>query len=139
MILTAVTINFFYLPISQISLLFNYIYFFLLEVKKSILNVSTDRMVLIFDCKVKDTEGFKVWSRDRAAKFVYDLNEENSISYEWHISNDGAEATLIESFVDSDAMMVLLSNHSASPLASEVMELIDFKSILCLGNAKKMP
>ena len=101
------------------------------------LNVSTDRMVLIFDVKVKDIEGFRVWSRDRAAKYVYDLNEENSISYEWHISNDGEEATLIESFVDSDAMMVRLTNHSASPLASEVTELIDFKSILCLGNAKK--
>ena len=101
------------------------------------LNVSTDRMVLIFECKVKNIEGFKVWSRDRAAKYVYDLSEENSISYEWHISNDGADATLIESFVDSDAMMVRLANHSASPLASEVTELIDFKSILCLGNAKK--
>ena len=101
------------------------------------LNVSTDRMVLIFECKVKNIEGFKVWSRDRAAKYVYDLSEENSISYEWHISNDGADATLIESFVDSDAMIVSLANHSASPLASEVAELIDFKSILCLGNAKK--
>ena len=59
------------------------------------LNVSTDRMVLIFECKVKNIEGFKVWSRDRAAKYVYDLSEENSISYEWHISVDGSEATLI--------------------------------------------
>jgi hypothetical protein len=102
------------------------------------LNVPTDRMVLIFDCKVKDVDAFKTWSKDRAAKYVYELKEENSISYEWHISDDGAEATLIESFVDSDAMMVRLANHSASPLAAEVMELVDFKSILCLGNAKKM-
>jgi|TARA_B100001939_G_scaffold311613_1_gene294277 hypothetical protein len=101
------------------------------------LNVPTDRMVLIFDCKVKDVDAFKTWSKDRAAKYVYELKEENSISYEWHISDDGAEATLIESFVDSDAMMVRLANHSASPLAAEVMELVDFKSILCLGNAKK--
>ena len=101
------------------------------------LNVPTDRMVLIFDCKVKDVDAFQTWSKDRAAKYVYELKEENSISYEWHISDDGAEATLIESFVDSDAMMVRLANHSASPLAAEVMELVDFKSILCLGNAKK--
>jgi len=101
------------------------------------LNVPTDRMVLIFDCKVKDVDAFKVWSKDRAAKYVYELKEANSISYEWHISADGTEATLIESFIDSDAMMTRLGNHAASPLAAEVTDLLDFNSILCLGNAKK--
>ena len=46
------------------------------------LNTNTDRMVLIINCKVKDSESFKKWSRDRASKYVYDLKEENSISYE---------------------------------------------------------
>lgn len=53
-------------------------------------------MVLIINCKVKDSESFKAWTKDRAAKDVYDLKEENTISYEWHISKDGTEATLIE-------------------------------------------
>ena len=101
------------------------------------LNASTDRMVLIIDCKVKDADGFKTWSRDRAAKYVYDLKEENSISYEWHVSGDGTEATLIESFVDSDAMMVRLGNHAASPLATEVIEYVDITGVCCLGNAKQ--
>ena len=101
------------------------------------LNVSTDRMVLIFECKVKNIEGFKVWSRDRAAKYVYDLSEENSISYEWHISDDGSGATLIETFVNSDAMMVSLGNHAASPLATEVSEHVDMTGVICLGNAKQ--
>tara|TARA_A100001011_G_scaffold379539_1_gene445680 strand:- start:852 stop:1259 length:408 start_codon:yes stop_codon:yes gene_type:complete len=101
------------------------------------LNTPTNRMVLIFDCKIKETDSFKTWSRDRAAKYVYDLNEENSISYEWHISKDGSEATLIESFIDSDAMMVRLGNHAASPLASEVFEYVDIVGVLCLGNAKQ--
>ena len=100
------------------------------------LNAASNRMVLIIDCKVKDTEGFKTWARERAAKYVYELKEENSISYEWHISEDGSEATLIEAFTDSDAMMVRLGNHAASPLASEVLELIDITYVLCLGNAK---
>jgi len=100
------------------------------------LNAASNRMVLIIDCKVKDIEGFKSWARDRAAKYVYDLNEENSISYEWHISKDGSEATLIEAFTDSDAMVVRLGNHAASPLASEVLELINITDVLCLGNAK---
>ncbi|MBT4566966.1 MAG: hypothetical protein HOC45_03540, partial [Marinovum sp.] len=76
------------------------------------LNINTDRVVLIINCKVKDSESFKNWSRDRASKYVYDLKEENSISYEWHISDDGSEATLIEAFVDSDSMMVRLGNHA---------------------------
>ena len=101
------------------------------------LNKSTNRMVLIFDCKIKDIKSFKTWSQDRAAKYVYDLKEENSISYEWHISEDGSEATLIESFVDSDAMMVRLGNHAASPLATEVFEHVDITGVLCLGNAKQ--
>jgi hypothetical protein len=101
------------------------------------LNTPTNRMVLIIDCKIKDTESFKIWSRDRAAKYVYDLNEENSISYEWHISKDGSEATIIESFVDSAAMMVRLGNHAESPIATEVFEHVDITAVLCLGNAKQ--
>ena len=99
------------------------------------LNTVSNRMVLIIDCKVKDIEEFKTWARDRAAKYVYELNEENSISYEWHVAKDGSDATLIESFTDSDAMMVRLGNHAASPLASEVLELVDITDVLCLGNA----
>ena len=54
------------------------------------LNAVSDRMVFIIDCKLKDTEGFKTWAIDRAAKYVCELKEENSISYEWHISEDGS-------------------------------------------------
>ncbi len=94
-------------------------------------------MVLIISCNVKDASEFKTWSKDRASKYVHGLKEENSISYEWHISNDGALATLIESFVDSDAMMVRLANHMASPIAAEVMEQVEITGVLCLGNAKQ--
>lgn len=100
------------------------------------LNTHSSRMVLIIQCRVKSAEEFKKWSRDRAAKYVYDLKEENSISYEWHISEDGTEATLIESFIDSDSMMVRLANHMASPLATEVFEHVDITNVLCLGHAQ---
>ena len=46
------------------------------------LNAASNRMVFIIDCKVKDIEGFKTWARDRAARYVYELKEENRISYE---------------------------------------------------------
>ena len=78
------------------------------------LNAASDRMVLIIDCKVKDIERFEIWARDRAPKYVFELKEENSISYEWHISKDGSDATLIEAFTDSDAMMVRLGNHASN-------------------------
>tara|TARA_B100001057_G_scaffold488108_1_gene571917 strand:+ start:621 stop:1019 length:399 start_codon:yes stop_codon:yes gene_type:complete len=103
----------------------------------TILNSPTERIVLIFECKVKDLENFKIWSKDRASKYVYDLKEESSISYEWHVSENGKEATLIESFVNSDAMMIRLGNHVASPLATEVTEHVEIMRVLCLGNVKK--
>ena len=34
------------------------------------------------------------------------------------------------------AMMERLGNHAASPLVSEVLELVDITDVLCLGNAK---
>ena len=101
------------------------------------LNAHSERMDFIVNCKVKDTESFKAWAKDRAAKYVYDLKEENSISYEGHISEDGTEATLIEAFVASDSMMVRLANHGASPLATEVHDHVEITGVLVLGNAKQ--
>jgi hypothetical protein len=101
------------------------------------LNAHSDRMVLIIQCSVKNSDEFKKWAKERASKYVYDLKEKNSISYEWHVSEDGNQATLIESFIDSDSMMVRLANHGASPIAAEVFEQVDIQSVLCLGNAKQ--
>ena len=102
------------------------------------LNAKSDRIKFIFTCSVKsDPEEFQKWARDRAAKYVFDLKEEKSISYEWYFSDDKIEAVLIESFVDSDAAMQRLENHAGSPIATEVLEHVDFKSVLCFGNAKQ--
>jgi hypothetical protein len=102
------------------------------------LNANSDRMVLILQCSVKtDANEFQKWTKDRASKYVYDLKEQNSISYEWHLSEDNTEATLIESFIDSDSMMTRIANHMASPLATEVFDQVDINSVLCLGNAKQ--
>mgnify|MGYP001273349716 FL=1 len=102
------------------------------------LNENSNRIIFIIQCDVKcDPDEFKKWARDRASKYVYDLKEENSISYEWHLSDDDKEATLVESFVDSDGAMQRLSNHAASPLASEVIEVVDIKGVFCFGNAKQ--
>ena len=39
--------------------------------------------------------------------------------------------------IDSDGVMQRLSNHGKSPIASEVLEHVDIKNVLCFGNAKK--
>ncbi len=102
------------------------------------LNAESGRIILMIQCGVKsDSDEFQKWARDRASKYVFDLKEEKSISYEWHLSNDNTEATLVESFIDSDGAMQRLSNHAASPLAAEVLELVDIKGVLCFGNAKQ--
>ncbi len=102
------------------------------------LNVESDRIILMIQCGVKsDSDEFQKWARDRASKYVFDLKEEKSISYEWHLSDDNTEATLVESFVDSDGAMQRLSNHAASPIAAEVLDVVDIKGVLCLGNAKQ--
>ena len=92
----------------------------------------------MIQCSVKsDPDEFQNWARDRASKYVFDLKEEKSVSYEWHLSDDNTEATLVESFVDSDGAMQRLSNHAASPIATEVLEQVDIKGVLCFGNAKQ--
>ena len=44
---------------------------------------------------------------------------------------------MIETFVDSDSMMVRLANHGASPLAAEVHDHVEMTGVLVLGNAKQ--
>ena len=61
------------------------------------LNIGSERIITVIQCKVKnDPAEFKKWIKDRASKYVYELKEENTISYEWFLSNDGNKATLVE-------------------------------------------
>ncbi len=102
------------------------------------LNANSERIIFMIQCDVKSNPSeFQKWIKDRASKYVFDLKEENTISYEWHLSKDNKEATLVESFVDSDAAMQRLANHAASPIAAEVLEQVDIKGVLCFGNTKQ--
>ena len=102
------------------------------------LNTSSDRIISIIYCAIKsEPDAFEKWVKDRASKYVYDLKEEKTMSYEWHLSEDRKEASLIEIFEDSDGAVQRLKNHSESPIASEVLEHVNIKSVHCFGNAKK--
>ena len=102
------------------------------------LNSKTQKIIFVIQCSIKsDANEFLTWSKERAAKYVFNLKEEKTISYEWHLSDDNSEATLVESFVDSDGAMQRLNNHMSSPIAEEVTQYVDIKEWLVFGNSKQ--
>ena len=102
------------------------------------LNTKSQKIIFAIQCSIKsDANEFQTWAKDRATKYVFDLKEEKTISYEWHLSDDNSEATLVESFIDSDGAMQRLNNHMSSPIAEEVMQHVDIKEWLVFGNSKQ--
>ena len=102
------------------------------------LNTKSQKIIFVIQCSIKsDANAFQTWAKDRAAKYVFNLKEEKTISYEWHLSDDNSEATLVESFIDSDGAMQRLNNHMSSPIAEEVMQHVDIKEWLVFGNSKQ--
>jgi hypothetical protein len=102
------------------------------------LNTKSQKIIFAIQCSIKsDANEFQTWAKDHAAKYVFNLKEEKTISYEWHLSDDNSEATLVESFIDSDGAMQRLNNHMSSPIAEEVMHHVDIKEWLVFGNAKQ--
>ena len=102
------------------------------------LNSKTQKIIFVIQCSIKsDANEFLTWSKERAAKYVFNLKEEKTISYEWHLSDDNSEATLVETFIDSDGAMQRLKNHMSSPIAEEVTQYVDIKEWLVFGNSKQ--
>ena len=102
------------------------------------LNIGSEQIITVIQCNVKSNpEEFKKWIKDRASKYVYELKEENTISYEWFLSDNGKKATLVERYTNSDATVQRFKNHGASPIASEVVEFVDFEAVYCFGNPKE--
>ena len=102
------------------------------------LNTKSQKIIFVIQCSIKsDANEFLTWSKERAAKYVFNLKEGKTISYEWHLSDDNSEATLVESFIDSDGAMQRLNNHMSSPIAEEVTQHVDIKEWLVFGNSKQ--
>ena len=102
------------------------------------LNIESEQIITVIQCNVKSNpEEFKKWIKDRASKYVFELKEENTISYEWFLSDNGKKATLVERYTNSDATVQRFKNHGASPIASEVVEFVDFEAVYCFGNPKE--
>ena len=102
------------------------------------LNSKSQKIIFVIQCSIKsDANEFLTWSKERAAKYVFNLKEEKTISYEWHLSDDNSEATLVELFIDSDGAMQRLNNHMSSPIAEEITQHVDIKEWLVFGNSKQ--
>ena len=102
------------------------------------LNSDTNRVYIFIQLRLKsDIDEAKQWIKDGSAKYVFELKEEKCISFEWFLSDDNTEATLIESYVDSDGAKQRIENHVASPIATEVLEHFDITGVHVFGNAKK--
>ena len=101
------------------------------------LNAKSQKIIFAIKCNIKSNANeFQTWAEDRATKYVLNLKEEKTISYEWHLSDDNTEATLVETFIDSDGAMQRLNNHISSTIAEEVMQHVDIKEWLVFGNSK---
>ena len=102
------------------------------------LNSDTNRVYFYINLRLKsDIDVAEQWIKDRSAKYVFELKEEKGISFEWFLSDDNTEATLIESYVDSDGAKQRIENHAASPIATEVLEHFDITGFHVFGYAKK--
>ena len=101
---------------------------------------SEQRVYLIFNLNLKSDTSVDIaeqWIKDRSAKYVFELKEEKGISFEWFLSEDNTEATIIESYIDSDGARQRLENHAASPIANEVLEHFDITGAHCFGTMNK--
>ena len=102
------------------------------------LNSKTQKIIFVIQCSIKsDANEFLTWSKERAAKYVFNLKEEKTISYEWHLSDDNSEATLVELFIDSDGAMQRLNNHMSNPIAEQALQHVGIKEWLVFDNSKQ--
>ena len=102
------------------------------------LKSDTNRVYYVLQMRLKcDADEAKQWIKDRSAKYTFDLKEEKTMSFEWYLNNDETEATLIESFEDSDGLKQRFENLMAGPIVPEWSERFELKYMMVFGNVKK--
>ena len=89
------------------------------------LNSDTNRVYFYINLRLKsDIDVAEQWIKYRSAKYVFELKEEKGISFEWFLSDDNTEATLIESYVDSDGAKQRIENHAKILLYEKTQRLV---------------
>ena len=101
-------------------------------------NTKTDRVYYVLQMNLKcDVDEATKWIKTRSVKYTKDLEEEKTLSFEWFVSADGKEATLIESFSDSDGAKQRAENLLASPIAQEWGERFEPTNWIVGGSVKQ--
>ena len=102
------------------------------------LNSDTNRVYFFINLRLKsDIDVAEQWIKDRSAKLTFEGKEEKLMSFEWYLNNDETEATLIESFEDSDGLKQRFENLMAGPIVPEWSERFELKYMMVFGNVKK--
>ena len=98
------------------------------------LNSDTNRVYTVMHKSLKcDADEAKQWIKDRSAKLTFDAKEEKLMSFEWYLNNDETEATLIESFEDSDGLKQRFENLMAGPIIPEWSERFELKYMMAVS------
>ncbi len=101
------------------------------------LNQKNEFITYIFELElIKSADEVKEFMRNNSSPYVFQCDEPKTIRFEWFLSEDEKNATLIEMFEDSDAAKLRLEHHSASHLINEFPEHFNVKSFRVLGNVK---
>ena len=102
------------------------------------INAKTDRVYYVLQMHLTcDADEATKWIKTRSVKYTKDLQEEKTLSFEWFVSVDGKEATLIELFSDSDGAKQRAENLLASPIAQEWNERFEPSNWIVGGSVKQ--
>ena len=102
------------------------------------MNTKPNRVYYVLQMDLKcDANEATNWIKNRSVKYTKDLQEEKTLSFEWFVSADGTEATLIESFLDSDGAKKRAENLLASPIAQEWGERFEPTNWIVGGSVKQ--
>ena len=75
--------------------------------------------------------------RELSVPYVAQCDEPNTKSFEWYFNEDYEEATLLESFVDSDAAILRVNNLQKGPVNESFQRLFEVSKFEVLGNASQ--
>ena len=85
-------------------------------------------------CHIEEAKGS---IKNRSANVTFESNKDKTISFELFMSEDGNEAIIVETFVDSDGAKERVENLLASPISSQWSERFEPTNWVVFGNVKK--
>tara|TARA_B110000263_G_C14945313_1_gene345522 strand:+ start:25 stop:396 length:372 start_codon:yes stop_codon:yes gene_type:complete len=90
----------------------------------------------IFELKITDPEKCLDFMKNQAVPYTSDLDEPKTKRFEWYVSPDKKNATLIEFFDDSDGAKLRIDNLLSSHLLEIFQSLFEIESFIVLGDVK---